>query len=161
MKMKKKKKRRRMRPRTCWEEDLGQPYLRKEHEWGLLYTTLISGLACGSHVVIAWDFSSPEWDDCRRKAKSTSKRTGSSTQWGSQEAADWTKRRTADSEVRVCIGQWDCLGIMCDLQKFLKKTFLPTPEHANLMCPIKTHLWCLRNHIFGKWRSILIRNMRL
>ena len=44
----------------------------------------------GSQVLITSVFPSLEWDDCRREAKSPSKRTGSSTQWGSKEAINWT-----------------------------------------------------------------------
>lgn len=162
MRMRKRRRRRKMRPRTCWEEVLGQHCLQKGREWVYCFNLIAFGHVVRFPCPADLGFSAVEWDDCRREAESTSKRTGSSAQRGGKEAINWTERRAADSEVRVCREQSDCPGVMWDLQKFLKKKFfVPTPELANLTCPIKTHLWCLRNHTFGKWRSISIRNMRL
>lgn len=162
MRMKKKRKRRKMRLRTCWEEVLEQHYLQKEHEWVYCFkTALISSLSwfTGSDN-LGFPFFRMRWLQKRSeehtkknwRLNSMRKQRGD---WPNRKANSRFRSMSVPEAVRLSEGHVWFAEIS---QKYF---FIPNPELVNLTCPIKTRLWCLKNHIFGKWRSILIRNTRL
>lgn len=92
-------------------------------------------LSCGLYrgpICRTDTFLSPEWDDCRRETKSTSKGAGCSTEWGSKEATDRTERRTTDSEVRVYIGQQGCLRFIYGFMEISYKNFLSPLQSSQI-----------------------------